>query len=64
MRHYELKLRPFANFELLFSFLDFILTLLLDLIRLGSRDQLVQVAYLLQTTLILNVLFYFAFKEP
>ncbi|KAK3744169.1 hypothetical protein QZH41_018843, partial [Actinostola sp. cb2023] len=40
-----LKLRPFTNFELLFSFLEFILTLLFDLRVLRSRDLLVQVAY-------------------
>jgi len=45
IRHYALKLRPFTKFKLLFSFLEFILTLLFDLWELGSRDLLVQVAY-------------------
>jgi len=35
VRHYALKLRPFTNFELLFSFLEFILILLFDLRVLG-----------------------------
>jgi len=45
VRHYALKLRLFTNFELLFSFLVFILTLLFDLRELGSRDLSVQVPY-------------------
>jgi len=45
VKYNDLKFRLLTDIELLFSFLEFIVTLLFDLKGMGSRDMLVHMAY-------------------